>query len=212
MRSALLSLTLLAPAAALAQLQELENPGTVSAIQERYYRMNHEFTLGGGTLPLDAFYKGFYPQVSYTYHFSDFLGWQVGRGAMVYGLKTGLREQLERDFGVLPTAFEEVQWMVGSDLMLSPFYGKAAVLNRAVWHFEAFIIAGGTVFKFNRSPIDLRPAVNLGLGARLFHNRYVSYRLDITNNFIVSPKIFSGGALNVPMIQLVAALNLGATE
>lgn len=55
----------------MAQAQDLENPGTVSAIQDRAYRMQHELDLSVGVLPLDAFYKGLYAQVSYTAHFSD---------------------------------------------------------------------------------------------------------------------------------------------
>lgn len=209
MRGTLLMLAVLAPGSALAQLEELENPGAVSAVQERLYRMSHELTLGVGALPLDAFYKGLYGQVSYTYHFTDSFAWQVGRGSYSYNLNTGLRQQLERDFGVLPTAFEEVQWFAGSDLVFSPFYGKTAVLNRSVLHFEGYLIGGGTVFRFTN---NFRPAVNLGLGARLFHSRWVSYRLDLTNNFVLAPGRRAGLAMNVVSLQLSAALNFGATE
>ncbi|MFZ5468630.1 MAG: outer membrane beta-barrel domain-containing protein [Myxococcota bacterium] len=204
MRAVLVGLAVLAPTLATAQVEELENPGTVAAVQERAFRMSHELTLGLGSLPLDAFYKGFYGQVSYTYHFTDSFAWQVGRGAYSYNLNTGLREQLERDFGVLPTAFDEVQYMVGSDLFWSPMYGKTAFLNKSVLHFSAHFIGGATVFKFTNA---FRPAVNVGLGARLFQNRYVSYRLDLTNNLVLSERPF-----NVLTIQLLAALNFGATE
>src|SRR5687767_13524288 len=91
---------LLSSAQAFAQAEELENPGRVSAVQERLFRMNQELSLGVGTLPLDAFYKGFGPQVTYTFHFSDTFAWQVGRGMYSYPAYTGLRQQLERDFGV----------------------------------------------------------------------------------------------------------------
>ena len=37
-----------------AQVEELENPGSVSAIQDRAYRMQHELNLAVGVLPLDA--------------------------------------------------------------------------------------------------------------------------------------------------------------
>ncbi len=197
-------LVALLPVVAAAQTEELENPGTVTAVQERLFRMNHELTLGLGALPLDAFYKGFYAQVAYTYHFTDTFAWQVGRGAYSYNLNTGLRDQLERDFGVLPTEFDEVQYMVGSDVVWSPFYGKAAVLNNTVLHFEGYLIGGATVFKFNSG---FKPAANFGLGARLFQNKWVSYRLDITDNVVIQARPF-----NVLMVQLLAALNFGATE
>jgi outer membrane beta-barrel protein len=210
-RYALLFLLCLVPGLARAQAEALENPGAVSAVQERLYRMNHELTLGVGVLPADAFYKGFVAGVGYTYHFSDSFAWQVGRGSYSYNLKTGLREQLERDFGVAPTANafqDEVQWMVGSDLMWSPFYGKLAFRNSKVLHFEAFLLGGGSVLKLNRTD-GFRPAANVGVGLRLFSSNTVSFRLDVTNNFVFAE---ATRIINVPVVQLSTALNFGATE
>ncbi len=211
MRYALLLLLSLAPGLALAQAEALENPGTTSAVQDRLYQMNHELTLGIGVLPADAFYKGYTAEVGYTYHFSDTFAWQVGRGAYSYNVKTSLRQQLERDFGVAPTstAFEdEVQWMVGSDVLWSPFYGKTSILNSKVIHFEAFLLGGATVFKLNREG-GFRPGANVGLGVRVFRSNHISFRLDVTNNVV-----WAGASriINIPTIQLATAFNFGATE
>jgi len=199
-------------AVAIAQVPELENPGTIHAVQEREYRLNHELAFGVGVLPLDAFYKGLLLQLSYTTHFSDHLAWQVARGAYSYNVDTGLRKQLIRDFSVNPTAFEEVQYMVGSDIIWSPFYGKTAFLNKSVSHFEVFLIGGGSILNLANStggPGIFRPAVNFGLGARLFSNKHLSYRLDLADNLVVSK---DKGIFNVPTIQLSAAINFGVTE
>jgi hypothetical protein len=75
---ACLAVLLLVSSAALAQADELENPGVIAAVQERAFRMQHELHLGVGVLPLDAFYKGLYAQVGYTFHFTDAFAWQVG--------------------------------------------------------------------------------------------------------------------------------------
>lgn len=203
MRSVLVLLASLSPAVALAQYEELENPGTVAAVQERMFRMGHELTLGGGILPLDAFTKSVYAQVSYVAHFSDSFAWQVGRGAYMQGLQTGLREQLEREFEVLPTRFDEVDWMVGSDLLWTPFYGKATVLNRSVLHLEAFLMLGATVLHMKSGAF--RPGVNAGLGLRFFHTKVLSYRLDVTNNFVLGRPLD-----NIMTLQLMVALNFGA--
>ncbi|MFP2934601.1 outer membrane beta-barrel domain-containing protein [Pyxidicoccus sp. 3LG] len=211
MRYALLILSFLVPGLARAQAEALENPGAVSAIQERQYRMHHELLLGVGVLPADAFYKGLIGTVGYTYHFSDSFAWQVGRGTYSYNVQTSLRRQLERDFDVAPTAsaFEDqVQWMVGSDLIWSPLYGKTAFLNSSVLHFEAFLLGGGTVVKIDRQD-GFRPAANVGLGVRLFSGQTLSFRLDVTNNIV-----FAGTSriINVPTVQLGTAFNFGATE
>lgn len=212
-RYALLLLVSLAPGLALAQAEALENPGTTSAVQDRLYRMNHELSLGVGVLPADAYYKGYYAGVSYTYHFTDSFAWQVGRGAYSYNVETSLRRQLERDFGVAPTASafqDQVDWMVGSDIMWSPIYGKVAILNSKVVHFETFLLGGASVFKLNRSTLgSFRPGANVGLGIRVFKSDALSFRLDVANNFV-----FTGASrvINIPTIQLATALNFGATE
>ncbi len=203
------ALVSLVPAAALAQVEELENPGSVSAIQERAYRMQHELDLAAGILPLDAFYKGLYVQVGYVYHFTDTFAWQVGRGSYVYSARTGLREQLERDFGVLPTTFEEVQFSVGSDLMWKPFYGKLTVLNRAVVHGEVYFLLGATLFKFTNA---FRPAVNLGGGGRIFVSKYVSFRFDVTDAVVLPTGGGATGLLNVLTMTLSLGVNFGSTE
>jgi outer membrane beta-barrel protein len=197
------------PVSARAQAEELENPGEVSAIQDRAYRMQHELNLSVGVLPLDAFYKGLYAQVAYVYHFTDTFAWQVGRGSYVYAAGTGLREQLERDFGVLPTTFEEVKWSVGSDLMWKPFYGKLTVMNKAVVHGEVFLLLGATVFSFTNA---FRPAVNLGGGGRVFVSQNISFRFDVTDNIVIPLGGGSTSLLNVMTMTLSLAINIGSTE
>jgi outer membrane beta-barrel protein len=199
----------LVPAVSFAQTQDLENPGTVSAVQDRAYRMQHELDLSVGVLPLDAFYKGLFAQVSYTAHFSDTFAWQVGRAAYTYAAKTGLREQLERDFGVLPTAFEEVQFFFGTDIIWKPFYGKISVMNKSVVHAEVFLLLGATLFKFTNA---FRPGVNLGGGLRVFLSRWVSFRLDVTDNVVIPVGGGSTNFTNVMTMTLALGINFGATE
>jgi len=187
---------------AFAQTSELENPGTVSAIQERPYRMASEFALALGFLPLDAFTKQIYGQVSFVYHFTDLFAWQVGRGAYGYNWSTGLKDELERVYGVQPTTIDAVQFFVGSDLMFTPFFGKTAVFNKAVIYAEAYILLGATVFKYTNA---FRPAANVGGGVRVFQNKYVSYRLEVTDNVVIKEK-----PEQVLQINLMLALNFGS--
>lgn len=210
MHRVLVLVVALSPLLARAQTEELENPGSVSAVQERAYRMQHELDLSVGVLPLDAFYKGLYGQVSYTFHFTDSFAWQVGRAGYVYAARTGLREQLERDFNVLPTTFDEVQYFVGSDLMWKPVYFKLSWLNRTVVHGELWLLLGGTAFKFSTS--NFRPGVNAGGGLRLFASKNVSFRLDITDTVVVPTGAGSSGLLNVMTLTAGLAINFGATE
>ncbi len=209
MLRALIALCLLVPTLAAAQLEDLDNPGSVAAIQERSFRMRHELDISVGVLPIDAFYVGLYAQVGYTAHFSDTLAWQIGRAAYNYAARTGLRENLERKFGVLPTAFEEVQYFFGSDLIWTPFHGKLSVMNKAVVHGEAFLILGATLFKFTNA---FRPAINAGIGVRVVVSPNVSFRLDITDNVVVPVGGGSTTLTNVMATTLSLAINFGAAE
>jgi len=200
----LIALFTLVPALAFAQAEELENPGSVSAVQMRPYRMASEVNLAVGFLPLDAFNKTVYGQVSFVYHFTDSFAWEVGRGSYGYNWDTGLKAQLERDYGVLPTAIDLVQFFVGSDLMFVPFFGKTAVMNKAVLYYEAYLLVGATVYKYTTA---FRPAVNIGGGVRLFQSKYVSFRLEATDDIVITSKPY-----NVMAINLMLCLNFGSSS
>lgn len=201
--------------AARSSAQEADEPQGVTAVQERAYRMMHEIDLSVGVLPLDPYSKGFVAQGSYTAHFTDFFAWQIARGGYSFTVKTALRSQLERDFGQLPTAFEEIRFFVGSDVLFKPFYGKLAVVDKWVLHGELFFILGVTVFNFN-VPDDalgraFRPGVNLGLGGRLFLSKVLSLRLDISDNVVI-PLSAGQNVTNVMAMALSLGINIGATE
>lgn len=209
MLRALIALCLLLPAAGWAQFEALENPGSVSAVQQRPYTMRHELDISVGVLPIDAFYVGLFAQVGYTAHFSETLAWQIGRFGYNYAARTGLRQQLETKYGVLPTAFEEVQYFAGSDLLWKPLHGKLALFNRSVVHGELFFMLGATLFRFTNT---FRPAVNLGMGARVVLTDNVSVRLDLADNVVLP---VGGGATNLTNVMtttLSLAINFGAPE
>lgn len=200
---------LLALSATVAWSQEqAEEVGTSAAIQERAYKMQHEIGLAVGTLPIDPFSKGLFAQGSYTIHFSDVFAWQVARGAYSYTVKTSLRDQLERDFGIPFTAFEEVQFFVGTDILLKPIYGKLSVGSAWVIHAELFAILGASLFKLTNA---LRPGVNVGVGGRVFLSKAFSLRLDVTDNVVI-PLGAGQNLSNVMTVSLALALNIGATE
>lgn len=192
------------PALAQAQYDEIENPGRVAAVQERLYRMTHELDVGFGTLPLDAFYKGYFPQLGYAYHFDDRFAWQVLRAGYSFNTDTGLKKSLERDFGVLPTTFETAQFFGTSDLMFKPFYGKTTLMNATLLYFEAHLLLGASVFKFSN---NFRPGIHWGGGVRMFLTETFSVRFDATDHIVVFPKLG-----NVVDLHLSIVANFGTTE
>lgn len=205
----LLGVCMLAAASAFAQ-DPADQPDAVSAIQERAYRMQHELDLSVGVLPIDPFSKGLFVQGGYTAHFTDTFAWEIVKGGYSFTAKTELRNQLERDFGTLPTAFDQVDFFFGTDVLLKPLYGKLSVGNRWVVHGEFFVILGASLFKFSTSATDFRPGIDVGIGGRLFFNKVLSLRLDLNENFLVSIPSFN--FTNVMAMSLSLGINIGATE
>jgi hypothetical protein len=97
-----------------------------------------------------------------------------------------------------------VQFFAGTQLLFKPFYGKAALANRFVIHYEAYIEVGGTVFKYTNA---FRPAVDVGGGMRVFQNRVLSYRLELIDSIVLT-----GGITNNLSINLMLCLNIGGSE
>jgi len=190
--------------AALAQSDDEPVPGASQAIQERSYRLTYEIGVGGGLMPVDPYTKQAYVGGVMALHFSDAIAWQIGRGGYAFAWSSGLRQQLERDFQVLPNAFASVQWFVGSQLLFKPFYGKSAVANRFVIHYEAYIELGASVYKYAK---DFRPGIDIGGGLRVFQNKVLSYRLEVLDTIILT-----GGVTNNVSINLLLCVNIGSSE
>jgi outer membrane beta-barrel protein len=201
------------PSASWSQTEFLEvPPSTVYALQDRAYRMQSEFALMVGFLPSDPYTKGLYGQASYGFHFNDYIGLQA-RGAYSLSLPTSLRQQLERDFVVLPTAFQRVLFFVGGDVMLRPFYGKFSVLNGVVIHGEIHFLVGGSAFTFTDGLTpSLRPAVDIGGGGRLYLGKNASLRLDVVNHVVLAAPGSMSGITNVIAASFGLALSFGGTE
>ena len=215
MRRLLVLLVCLLPLAAQAQ-EELENPGVVLAVQDRTYRMTSELTLFIGILPLDAFYKGLSGQISYTYHFSDSIGWRIGRFLYSYNIATSLQNQLVQDFGVNPTAFPQTNWIAGSDFMWTPIYGKFAWLNNSVAHFEIYGLLGLSVanqkvssqVNAGTTSTSFLPGFDFGVGWRFYITKSISLPLEVVDNVLFG----NGGVQNILVVQLGVAFNFGSTE
>jgi outer membrane beta-barrel protein len=81
----------------------------------------------------------------------------------------------------------------------SPFYGKFALMAEHVVHFDGFISAGlGAVFTTGQQLVN--PALELGVGTRLFLMRWLTVRADLRNYLYPS---FAGDDLSFPSTLLL---------
>jgi len=161
-------------APATARAQEGNKSYSTLVVQNRKYNSTHEFGLGFGVLPLDAFTKGLTVSGGYTLHFTDNVAWEVAQFFYSFHVDTDLKKELAA-FDLRPTPFEVVNYYLTSNFVWSPLYWKGAWLNRSLAHGEFFLLAGGGYGWFTRSK---RPAADLGLGFRFYTSDLISFRLD----------------------------------
>ncbi|MBK8009892.1 MAG: outer membrane beta-barrel domain-containing protein [Deltaproteobacteria bacterium] len=173
--------------------------GRVIAVQERPYRMVHEFSVAAGTLPLDALYTGYTLGGSYTLHLSDLWAWEAISFHYSANAKTGLEDDLASKYSVAPTSNPEIEYLVGSNLVITPLIGKLTLLNENIIHAAAFLSVGGGLTHFSDG---FRPQASIGPGIRLFLGQVVSTRLDIRASVV--PDIPSG-------IDVILHITLGVS-
>ncbi|MEW5847309.1 MAG: hypothetical protein AB2A00_00795 [Myxococcota bacterium] len=133
-------------------------------IQNRTYRMQHEFTLEGGVLPLDVLYKAGTVTGRYTFHFNDFLAWEalsltyapmtdisilnLGFGPFRFNHFTQQGNDLQDNHGYDTFDVDQLRLFAESNLVLKPLYGKFSFFNRANARVELFGVLGGAVANF----------------------------------------------------------------
>lgn len=177
------------PQTASAQLEFGGDRPRIFSIQPRPYRLGHEFTLGMGVLPIDAFYVGAVAGASYTYHFSDFWAWEIAHGNYSLNFGSGLRRRLLDEFGVVPErgGGERIKVFATTGLVVKPLFGKLAIFNSDIIFSETFFTFGvGPMLKGVGGTNSWRPAVGLGGGMRFWTSSALSWRLDIREYLIFS--------------------------
>lgn len=195
---------------ALAQYDDETGTGSAVVIQNRRFKMAHEFTLEGGTLPLDAFVKGVTLSGRYTLHFDDFSAWEIAAGTYSFNIDAGLKEQLLDRFGVQPQSFSTLVLTVDSNYVMKPFYGKLALFNRTLLYAELFGVVGVTASYW--SDDSWRPGPDIGVGARFFVTDWFSVRTDLRYAVLfggvplVDPKATIDGSL---LLAVGASFNVG---
>ncbi len=204
MKSALVAaLILLAATPAVAD--ELDEGGQLYAIQNRKHVVSHEFVLGLGTVPMDAYYKGVTGTFSYTYHFSDLIAWEIVQASYSLNVATDLREELESNWGVQPTEFPELKYFGDSNFVLKPLYGKFAFLNDSLVYGETFLVAGPALAQYTNAGIFV--GANAGLGFRFYLSESFALRMEIRDYFFASPGALSDNN-NELFLQASIGLNI----
>ncbi len=163
------------------------------AVQNRLHLGTHELSVFFGYLPYDAFTKGVTLGGSYTLHFSDLFAWEIVHFVHSFPVDTSLKEDLAA-FELAPTPFEVVENYITTNAVFAPLYWKGAWLNDAIWYGELLLVVGAGYGLFTRSN---RPAIDLGIGMRVFTDSLFSIRIDIRHITFFDDSVFSGNSLDL---------------
>ncbi len=168
------------------------------AVQNRLYRLQHEFHVGGGVLPLDPFTKGVTLSGGYGWHINDTWGVE-GRFSYLFNMSTHSRDQLEQNFAIDPTHFVQFKYIGELSALFKPIYGKLSALNKSLLFGEIYVSGGAAVARVVGGSDDeyseIKPqgwkerigyGGSLGFGLRGYASRYFSLRLDFRGLFIYS--------------------------
>lgn len=189
---------------------------TKIAIQRRRFNMAHELRLSLGSMPVDAFQKGWTGSLAYTQHFNNYLAWEVVQATAALLVSTNLRDNLIDTFAVPEEDFAAPRFMFTTGLELTPIYGKQAYLNDDVI-YQALMLGAyaGVIFgdRLNLADTlgDFRPSVGFGLGYRLYTSDLLSFRVDLRDFFSFRRAIQANETLrleNVLFITLSISFNL----
>jgi outer membrane beta-barrel protein len=160
----------------IAAAQDEEEGLRTLAVQPRHRHHWHELSASIGVLPLNAFVKGLTVGGNYTLHFNHLFAWEIVRAfGVVSEIETGLNGDLN-ELQLSPTPYEYPEWAATSSFIFTPFFGKLAVVNRALIFSEVFLVAGvGYGWLTNSQHV----VIDTGLGVRVFFGEYFSIRLDV---------------------------------
>ncbi|OGQ81701.1 MAG: hypothetical protein A2289_03375 [Deltaproteobacteria bacterium RIFOXYA12_FULL_58_15] len=174
------------------EVEDIEgNEKRLDILQNRKYEMLHEVTLLGGTFPADPFYKGVTATLGYTLHFNQVLAWEVLQFSYSFNIETKLKKDLDRvaaGQNQLGDEFPEIEWVVGSHLVLKPLYGKEALFNTKVVHLELHLMAGPAFVRRSAGDNPLPFGFDAGFGVRLWLEKWVCLRFDIMELVYFVPK------------------------
>jgi outer membrane beta-barrel protein len=193
-------------AAAPAAADEFDEGGTLYAIQKRQHQMGHEFSLGIGVLPMDAFSKGLTGTFQYTYHFSDAWAWEIVSFTYSANVDTSLHSDLVTNWKVTPVPFPEMNYFGDTNLVWTPLYGKLAYLNQKLIFGELYFNLGPAVAKYSMPGAYL--GGDAGFGFRVHLSQYFSSKIDI--RYYRFQQLTSHGSRgdDVLFLQLGLALNV----
>lgn len=181
-------------------------------VQRRKYDLNHEIDVMAGAFVSNPFFKGVAGTLGYTLHINEFLAWEVLSATYSHDFDTNLKQQFLLIASIekkTPPPLPDLTAVAASNIVLKPFYGKQALRDVALAHFELYLLAGPAgVLVNNLGNTGYGFGADWGLGVRVWINDVLSVRTQIGQVIYY----FSGGVFGEFLAQGGVSLNLGGED
>lgn len=177
----------------------------IKAVSRKVFLKANRFELfpSLGVTTNDPFYRTWSIDGRAAWHINDALAVELG-GAYVppFFIEKLPVVDLLREEGRLINADAKLLGRADLGITFSPVYGKVAILSDAIIHFDTFAIAGaGAVFDTNQEFVH--PAMDVGVGARVFLLRWLVVRADLRDY------VYPQDRFGISTLQNLLTLNLG---
>ncbi len=167
--------------------------GTGKTLQERIRAVSRRAFLKSGRFELtpmlgfnvsDPFFRAWNVGARGAYHFTEEFALDFGGGGVVFNETQDFLRVLNVDPDDLA---DQIKNQLGAATLygyadvgvtFSPFYGKVALASEFVGHFDVFV-SGGLGIVADNVGTFVHPALELGLGGRLYITRFLAARADV---------------------------------
>jgi outer membrane beta-barrel protein len=151
----------------------------------------------------DAFFRRWMVGARGSYHIIESLALDFGGSFAVFPEPLNPVRLISDDGGTVE--FEDLSGFLGyADVGVdfAPIYGKVSLMSEYVIHFDAFV-SGGLGATFDQVGSFVHPAMEIGLGTRIFLTDWLVLRTDLRD--YIYPQDFA----NVFNVQNLLFLNVG---
>ncbi len=182
-------------ALAAAEKADLYDVPAIQPVSHRRYFLKNELTGQLNYLASDPFVKYVGAGLTYTKHFSDFMGWEVFNANYVYALFAGITKDLVAGYGQQQSSFDYLQYYVTTNITVNPIYTKNLVFNSSTVYSQIEFVAGGgaAIFAYAHA----QAVFDGGIILRYFLTPNSSLKLDF--RVYVFPSLFTSSNVDLTM-------------
>jgi len=168
-----------------------ESQPEISIIQERLFDKKREIGFAIGHLPDDNFYEVFPISVNFINHFNERYAWEVVRATYMLNNERDIKKDLEMNFGVTPSTFDELNSHIETSFIVKPTYGKDSIWNKHIINHEGYMSIGAGIATYEKQVSYGSPekenalTASFGIGRKYFINKSFNISLDVKDIMVL---------------------------